>query len=554
MAEPQNIAKQAYLAYIKAKGFPPSKPTHLVKFSKTTSYPINYTKSKHIISNPPELPPPKPSENPYLDATVVKNFISINEDEIKTEIPTKSKIAAAYDIFLNKNDKPPTNTMEFHAFCEKNNLYLSYSECNEYMKHQNQTQKVNIKAMCNKFLNPSDCKPLPIVSNVHATPSKAYNYIILTWNAELSKENVWKLKSRLFFKIQCIKEDEKDEYTCTTDPIQFMKNKSVYRGDISKLTENCEYKITLKMMEEEEERTDFKPICITCILPKQLQEHLTGKVGKDGKDGTLIVKKGETKILDSDYNYEFTKVEIMKGGTLSVHGWHYDTKQGGRLIIKSLTSFSNYGKIDLNGKGYGGMLTASINDNGLNGVSIDLPSEVFHHQTDVAFGGVSSNKSMILGCGGAYGTYGKDLFGKDCGKLYGDKEINGLCLGMNGGEGSNREQGGNGGGAIKIECNSFINHTGEITANGYSAATNDAGCGSGGSIVVICNQDCYGTVGKIQAIGGRSQFNKKNVCNEKNVCGGGDGRIKFVTKRKNQQFSKYTLIDVQPEPFVEYVD
>ncbi len=48
MAEPQNIAKQAYLAYIKAKGFPPSKPTHLVKFSKTTSYPINYTKSKHI--------------------------------------------------------------------------------------------------------------------------------------------------------------------------------------------------------------------------------------------------------------------------------------------------------------------------------------------------------------------------------------------------------------------------------------------------------------------------------------------------------------------------
>ena len=54
-----------------------------------------------------------------------------------------------------------------------------------------------------------------------------------------------------------------------------------------------------------------------------------------GKDGTLIVGKNEIKILEPNYNYEFTKVIIREGGKITCKGWSPSYKKGGVLYIKS---------------------------------------------------------------------------------------------------------------------------------------------------------------------------------------------------------------------------
>eukprot|EP01084_Bolivina_argentea_P220424 373571_1 len=205
MAEPQNFAEQAFIAYVTLKGFPPTKPEHLAHFSKTTLYPINFMKARKIIKNPPhyELPTAESTQNPYLDSDVMKNFISINQNE-----NTKTNIATACDLFLSKNNKPPINSIQFHAFCEENKLCFKYSECAQYIKTMNITcnqnkQQTNVQSIHNKLLNSCDSTLLPTISHFCAGPSIAYNYITVQWNAVLSKDNLWKYNSKLHFQIQC---------------------------------------------------------------------------------------------------------------------------------------------------------------------------------------------------------------------------------------------------------------------------------------------------------------------------------------------------------------
>ena len=90
------------------------------------------------------------------------------------------------------------------------------------------------------------------------------------------------------------------------------------------------------------------------LIPQDISQLIT--IFSSGKDGNCVIKSGETKILKSDYEYEFTHVRIEKGGILKVIPWDPDKKEGGRLLIQSMSSFiiCEGGKIDLTSAGYKG--------------------------------------------------------------------------------------------------------------------------------------------------------------------------------------------------------
>eukprot|EP01083_Nonionella_stella_P284316 967851_1 len=75
-----------------------------------------------------------------------------------------------------------------------------------------------------------------------------------------------------------------------------------------------------------------------------------------GVHGVLIVGKGETKTLKSNYLYIFTKVIIREGGTLSVMPWSPDQPNGGVLFIQCHQDvvLEKNARISVDGKGYWG--------------------------------------------------------------------------------------------------------------------------------------------------------------------------------------------------------
>eukprot|EP01084_Bolivina_argentea_P293316 504444_1 len=172
-ADPQKIAKDAYLAYIIEKGFAPKNPSHLVNFSKLHNPPfigVKYSMAKKIISNPPNVgsnppavttqsnPPSIAKSNPYLDSSITNKFISPNENEtfIKkhTKTSTQSKIANAYDSYKQKMGTEPNNAIQFLQFCEQNSLKITYSECAQYIQNTKQsTNKSRVRALSESLLN-----------------------------------------------------------------------------------------------------------------------------------------------------------------------------------------------------------------------------------------------------------------------------------------------------------------------------------------------------------------------------------------------------------------
>ena len=123
-----------------------------------------------------------------------------------------------------------------------------------------------------------------------------------------------------------------------------------------------------------------------------------------------------------------------------------------------------------------------------------------------------------------------------------------LHLGSGGGDTS----GGNGGGALKIECVQFENN-GIIEVNGGGTTHKPSGGGSGGSIFIICNEFkmndknipklCY-----IAAVGGRNdEMDAGSLGKGGN---GGMGRIR-ITCRDKESVEKYVKsLQIRPEPFI----
>eukprot|EP01083_Nonionella_stella_P011575 32843_1 len=121
---------------------------------------------------------------------------------------------------------------------------------------------------------------------------------------------------------------------------------------------------------------------------------------KKGKDGTLIVGKGERKVLKSNYNYEFTKVIVRQSGIITTKAWSPSFKCGGVLFITSHQEIvlERDAKITVSGKGCWGANTHKYRGWGQGaGGSCKLGSP--HYPGPIGGAG-----------GGGYGTPGGDGF------------------------------------------------------------------------------------------------------------------------------------------------
>eukprot|EP01084_Bolivina_argentea_P054431 99819_1 len=263
-----------------------------------------------------------------------------------------------------------------------------------------------------------------------------------------------------------------------------------------------------------------------------------------GKDGTLIVSQNKTIILDhlnQEYKYEFTNVVIKSGGTLTVHAWNPCSNKGGKLLITAMISFviEKGGMINLDAIGYEGGKSCQT------GESYMSPQR---SQGEHNIGGGGGGGYTCYG--GGYGTPGNtnSYHGRrydNGGIVYGNKELSVLHLGSGGGD-----SGGNGGGALKIECVKFKNN-GMISCNGGNVDYYASGCGSGGSIMIVCEEfimdsddtiNCYirACGGKNTGIGNRTEHGGE----------GGDGRIRI--KSSNNLWIKQCVESEQimPQPYI----
>ena len=126
----------------------------------------------------------------------------------------------------------------------------------------------------------------------------------------------------------------------------------------------------------------------------------------------------------------------------------------------------------------------------------------------------------------SYDRNGEGLYGEG-GKQYGYPDLRVLYLGS-GGWGCHSREGGNGGGALKIECiNLILNDNASITSNGGCDGNDyDTGSGSGGSIFIVGHHIIMKQDSIIEAKGGDEHkligdgFNKP-------IGKGGMGRIRI---------------------------
>ena len=175
------------------------------------------------------------------------------------------------------------------------------------------------------------------------------------------------------------------------------------------------------------------------------------------------------------------------------------------------------------------------------------------------------------GGGAGYGTkgykgqYDKQYSNKSCGRagdVYGSAKLDILHLGSGGGAAYGPYDGGNGGGALKIECKNLIMNKGSsICCNGGIGANKYlSGGGSGGSIHIVINNGNdikLHNESRIEAIGGPKKelygygYKSDNIHN----CGkGGNGRIRFEIKENIDKFKKKLKNEykscIEPYPYI----
>eukprot|EP01084_Bolivina_argentea_P061219 111888_1 len=306
--------------------------------------------------------------------------------------------------------------------------------------------------------------------------------------------------------------------------------------------------------------------------------------------------------LDSDVLYEYNNIHIHSGCTLTVKPWlgrteykrirkehlnktysidphkidilisywnnhtipHYSTDiqqlilsyiskesrdfLGGRLLLKCKGNIiiEKGGKIDVDSCGYtsGTYYTSGESCKNMGTFNNISPN----------VGGGGAGLARCGAGGGGYGTIGGhgkmtddvksaiEHTGKG-GETYGNKYLTVLYLGSGGG-GSECNLGGDGGGAIYLECNKLINY-GHITANGGDAMIG-SGAGSGGSIHINVKDTIRMDKNSlIQAKGGYG--GKWGLYGN-----GGHGRIRIDIDRKYHQMmgNIMNLKRIHPRPYI----
>eukprot|EP01083_Nonionella_stella_P026724 73608_1 len=263
------------------------------------------------------------------------------------------------------------------------------------------------------------------------------------------------------------------------------------------------------------------------------------------KDGDLIVAKDKRCELKSNYQYEFNNIILSENSKLTVKSWNKLTKSGGTLFIKCLNKckLEKNSRITLSFKGYKG------GSGGLQGESYNKPGAQNVNASNDGGGGTG-----VSGGGGGYGMSGKDGKNSDGGGVYGDDALSSMYMGSGGG-GSERCNGGNGGGSLWLYClndiemqdNSFIAANGHDGFDANLLEKGGGGGGAGGSIFIECNTLQSSSTSKITACGGvGGKGTKPFGCNGGD---GGDGRICIKVKGKN---SIGYIHNIKPKPFVQY--
>eukprot|EP01084_Bolivina_argentea_P272887 464729_1 len=126
--DPQNVASQAYIAYVNEKGIAPLKPSYLLNFCKLHKPPfigVNFTKARDICNNPPKFNSTKNrrrnnvpnSNNNYNDHIVNTNILmSSNPSQMSNSMNSKQ---------IKNNNQPPNNMYQppNNMYRPPNNMY-----------------------------------------------------------------------------------------------------------------------------------------------------------------------------------------------------------------------------------------------------------------------------------------------------------------------------------------------------------------------------------------------------------------------------------------------
>ena len=294
--------------------------------------------------------------------------------------------------------------------------------------------------------------------------------------------------------------------------------------------------------------------------------------------GDLVISKFEKITLKStklNRIYEYNSITINYGGVLTVNNWNPTNNEGGSLhlvcygdiLLKGMGNQIYNSMINLNGKGYKGGIPEY---NGETYIGNSFKSTKSYHGGGA--GGASKyiikmNKEHNLNItelhagGGGYQTNGYDHVFKcstnKCGKSYGNRNVDVLHLGSGGGGewkeyGINEykaQNGGNGGGAIKIECygNLILKGRSKIVCNG-NGYNNVYPPGSGGSICITLNSIDNLKMDKLSCISALSGH-CKNAMDYIEVDNVGAGRIKFIFLNKQNRYN-LNQYKIFPKPIV----
>eukprot|EP01084_Bolivina_argentea_P260175 439274_1 len=251
------------------------------------------------------------------------------------------------------------------------------------------------------------------------------------------------------------------------------------------------------------------------------------------KKRELVISERTQYIMNGTHYW--TAIHIKEYGRLTVSEWNIDRKYGGVLLIFCENIILENGAgITLNGKGYKG---------GKRGHSGHSYKGTSKKTTKANFGGGGYSD---CGGGGGYGSKGKDglKYVDRGGNIYGNEQLSILHLGSGGG-GDTFDNGGSGGGALKIHClgDLILKEDAFISCNGGKSGL-DGGCGSGGSIHIIVNGKeniKMSELSSITAQGGGNVY-----------CSGGNGgigriRIEFMSNKDTEYNTDW---NISPDPFV----
>eukprot|EP01083_Nonionella_stella_P073106 197434_1 len=266
-------------------------------------------------------------------------------------------------------------------------------------------------------------------------------------------------------------------------------------------------------------------------------------------NNVLIIGDSEIKELESDTLHIFERIIVGKNARLTVKKW--DGANGGKLLVKAKTiQIKESGQIETNGKGFKGGRAKKAQTTG-KGFQGESHCGKCTENTESNFGGGGGGWAMggvgsAGGGGGGYGSKGQighinnlnngNRHGGQGGDMYGDAKLSQLYLGSGGGSGHPYQhsgcgkEGGNGGGAISIECDLLeVGTKAIISSNGMDApSVNNAahqsggGGGSGGSILIQAKN--IKIEGTISSVGGKGGDKAEGPwCSKGGE--GGDGRI-----------------------------